>query len=478
MLFANDSCVYCKANENEATRVLQLLQVSQRASGQQVNNVKSSIFFRKNTGDDTRHIMCEMLRMVEAMENSLYLGLPCTMGRNKNAISGFLKDRMQKKIFSWEVFVKSRKREGMMSKFWWKSQSNSSFKGVSWMSWKRLCRHKHEGGSGFRDLRDYNLAFLGKQGWRLLTNEHSLVSKIYKARYYPKGSFLNANLGHNPSFIWRSIFEAQELVKSGARRSIGGGNEVSILLDPWLPDGQNPYVSSNHPALEGHLVSNLLSVGSKQWDAEVVNDLFNDRDKELIFSIQMSESVVSDSWFWNKSATGFYSVKSAYIALHQANNTVALKADREGYKRQWQLDFPPKVHHFSWRAISGCLPTKVQLNTKHVNVEIMCPFCDLAEQTISHILIDCGFSRECWNISCVNTAAVGGNDFSRWFFRLLESQASEVVREAAMVSWKIWAVRNDIVWNGKTSSALEVVRSARTILDQWISFNHKKWGYC
>ncbi|XP_060969500.1 uncharacterized protein LOC133036781 [Cannabis sativa] len=45
-----------------------------------------------------------------------------------------------------------------------------------------------------------------------------------------------------------------------------------------------------------------------------------------------------------------------------------------------------------------------------------------------------------------------------------------------MVSWKIWTVRNDIVWNGKTSSALEVVRSTRTTLDQWISAQSQKMG--
>uniref|UniRef100_A0A803QJD1 Reverse transcriptase domain-containing protein n=1 Tax=Cannabis sativa TaxID=3483 RepID=A0A803QJD1_CANSA len=505
MLFADDSYVYCKANEIEAGRVLQLLQVYQRASGQQVNNAKSSVFFNKNTTDVIRHRMCEVLGMMEALENSFYLGLPCTMGRNKNAILGFLKEKMQKKIFSWEsrflskagkeVLIKSVAQalpsyamsvfllteeicsslEGMMSKFWWKSQSNSS-RGVSWMSWKRLCRHKHKGGIGFRDLQDYNLAFLGKQGWRLLTNESSLVSRIYKARYYPNGSFLSATLGHNPSFIWRSLLEAKDLVRSGARRSIGGGNSVSILFDPWLLDDQNPFVSSHHPALEGQLVSSLLSVGSKQWDAEVIDDLFNDRDKNLIFSIQLSETGDLDSWYWSRSPSSFYTVKSAYKTLQHNNCNFITDQQKEGYKQLWQFDIPPKVQHFLWRALSECLPTKIQLNTKHVNVETSCPFCSLAEETIFHILLGCGFSKACWNLSCVSTATIRENDFKLWFFSLLDSQPVDVIREAAMVSWKIWAVRNDVVWNNKSCSALEVVRSARITLDQWSSAQSQKMG--
>uniref|UniRef100_A0A803Q977 Endonuclease/exonuclease/phosphatase domain-containing protein n=1 Tax=Cannabis sativa TaxID=3483 RepID=A0A803Q977_CANSA len=139
-----------------------------------------------------------------------------------------------------------RNLEGMMENFWWKAQSNSSSKGVSWFSWKRLCQHKHVGGLGFRDLRDYNLSFLGKQGWRLLTKKDTLVERIYKARYYPNGSFLQAELGQNPSFIWHSIWEAQALVRNGARRSIGSGSSVSILLDPWLPMDSNPFIISDH----------------------------------------------------------------------------------------------------------------------------------------------------------------------------------------------------------------------------------------
>lgn len=90
-------------------------------------------------------------------------------------------------------------------------------KGIHWASWNALCKPKRMGGMGFRNLRDFNLALLGKQAWRLLNNEESLVTKIFKARYFPKCSFLDAELGSNPSFIWRSIWASQELIKKGSR---------------------------------------------------------------------------------------------------------------------------------------------------------------------------------------------------------------------------------------------------------------------
>ncbi|KAM6569605.1 hypothetical protein CsatB_017590 [Cannabis sativa] len=504
MLFADDSYVYCKANESEASRVLQLLQVYQRASGQQVNYAKSSIFFSNNTSGATRQRMSEMLGMVEALENSFYLGLPCIMGRNKNAILGFLKDKMQKKIFSWEsrflskagkeVLLKSVAQalpsyamsvflltkeicsnlEGLMSKFWWKSQASSTSKGVSWMSWKRLCRHKYEGGIRFRDLRNYNLAFLGKQGWRLLNNENSLVSRIYKARYYPSGSYLTASLGPNPSFIWRSIYEAKDLVVSGVRKAIGDGTTVNITQDSWLPEANNPFVISDHPALEGQMVHCLFSVGQRSWDLDVIQELFGERDRQLILSIQLSDRVERDSWYWRLENSGLYTIKSAYTILQ--NSAAVDPIVQKGYKQLWKIDIPPKVQHFLWRATSGCLPTRVQLNTRHVNVDNMCPFCHQAPETICHVLLNCAFNRACWNVSSVDLGDVPVQDFGGWFFNLTSCNTTEVVREVAMVGWKIWAVRNDLVWNEKTCSAIEVVRSARVVLDQWKNAQSQKMG--
>lgn len=64
-----------------------------------------------------------------------------------------------------------------------------------------MCKHKNNGGLGCRNLTDFNLALLGKQGCRLLTQEDSLVGQIFKARYFPLGSYMSAELGNNPTFI-------------------------------------------------------------------------------------------------------------------------------------------------------------------------------------------------------------------------------------------------------------------------------------
>jgi len=57
------------------------------------------------------------------------------------------------------------------------------------------------GGMRFSHFFGFNLAILGKQGWKLLTNQDTIVSRIYKTKYSLKTDFLGVRLGHNPSYI-------------------------------------------------------------------------------------------------------------------------------------------------------------------------------------------------------------------------------------------------------------------------------------
>ncbi|KAL8112670.1 hypothetical protein AgCh_020110 [Apium graveolens] len=108
----------------------------------------------------------------------------------------------------------------------------------------KLCQPKKLGGMGFRKIREFNVAMLGKQAWRLQTENQSLIAKLMQARYYPSGSFRDANIGGNPSFIWRSIFEAKQLIEAGSRVKVGNGELINIWLDPWVPASNNALVTT------------------------------------------------------------------------------------------------------------------------------------------------------------------------------------------------------------------------------------------
>lgn len=237
MFFANDSYIFCRANREEATHVIQMLALFEKASGQKINIDKSNAFFSRNAKEDVKNESCGTLRFHEANDNSHYLGLPNLIGRNKSQMLGYIKDNMHDRVDSWngkllskggkEILLKTvtqsipnyamnvfllpleicHDMEKAMARFWWKSSLNKD-KSIHWMSWERICNSKMYGGLGFRNMHDFNIALLGKQGWRLMTNAGNLVARVYKSRYFPHTNFLDAKIGSNPSYIWRSVLAA------------------------------------------------------------------------------------------------------------------------------------------------------------------------------------------------------------------------------------------------------------------------------
>lgn len=113
----------------------------------------------------------------------------------------------------------------MMNSFWW-GHNRQNVKGINWMSWERLSINKMNGGLGFKNLRAFNNAMLGKRAWKFMTDPNIIVTRLFKAKYFSKCDFLDSRCGHNPSYVWRSIWGARNVVKAGYKWSIGSGLNI------------------------------------------------------------------------------------------------------------------------------------------------------------------------------------------------------------------------------------------------------------
>lgn len=106
--------------------------------------------------------------------------------------------------------------EKIMNSFCW-GHGRANLRSIHWMNWEKLSAPKIHGGMGFKDLTAFNLAMLGKQGWKFITEPDSLVACIYKARYFPSHSYLMAQIWHNPSYVCHNILNVRFIVRGGAR---------------------------------------------------------------------------------------------------------------------------------------------------------------------------------------------------------------------------------------------------------------------
>ncbi|XP_058774349.1 uncharacterized protein LOC131648625 [Vicia villosa] len=335
------------ANLTEVQNLMELLNVYAKASGQEINLTKSEVFFSNNLSNPAKEDLASIMGVRHVLGTGRYLGLPSMIGRGKKVIFSYVKDRIWKKINSWsgrslsragkDVMIKSVLQaipayvmslfilpetlisdiEKMLNSFWWGGGTNH--KGIRWMAWDKLACPKEEGGLGFRDFRSFNKAMVAKQGWFMLANPLAFVSRIFKARYFPRTSFFEAKLGYNPSFVWKSIWSAREILTMGCRWSIGTGSQINVMCDPWLRGRREGCLQG--PQVHGAYnitVNNLMLPNSKQWDMRKLTEMFDCAAVEDIIHVPLLEEVMEDRLIWSEDQSGNYSVRSGYRLWRKA----------------------------------------------------------------------------------------------------------------------------------------------------------------
>ena len=300
LFFADDTLIFSKATIRDCEGILNALHKYGEASGQHINFTKSSILFSPNVSQQIQEDILDLTEIRSVVFTEKYLGLPSMVGRAKNNSFQSLKDRIWKRIQGWkekslskggkEILIKAvaqaiptysmscfkiptslcKELESLMAKFWWGDQSNN--RKIHWVSWEKMCWPKDAGGLGFKDLQSFNLAMLAKQAWRLMTNEDSLVARILKARYFANTNFMEAHLGSNPSYTWRSLLEGRGVLEKGTFWRVVNDLNIRISESPWVPNAPSYRVHTNNLAPENlRWVNQLILENPKRWNKEVIN---------------------------------------------------------------------------------------------------------------------------------------------------------------------------------------------------------------
>jgi len=358
--------------------------------------------------------------------------------------------------------------EKMMNSFWW-GHGRTSQRGIHWMSWEKLSAPKIHEGMGFKDLSVFNFAMLGKQGWKFVAEADSLVTRIFKARYFPNDTFLTAKIGHNPSYVWRSIMGARFIVRGGAKWSIGSGASIPILNEPWLTNGE--CIRSDIPG--AHFVSNLninslMNLHDKSWHEHAVRQVFSVDIAEKILHTPLIPQVDGDRIIWKAERNGRYSVRSAYM-LCVSELVDSSYLWRPGYWTGiWNLKVPPKVKNLLWRIYRGCLPTRVRLLDKGVNCPTNCASCDSTHEDLAHVFFACPFATQVWNRTglwgSIQYALSTTSSATYAIFSILQELSVDLLQRFATVLWSIWKHRNLKVWDDVTETSALVVERARTMV--------------
>ena len=104
---------------------------------------------------------------------------------------------------------------------------------------------------------------------------------------------------------------------------------------------------------ESVIVQQLMTADGKNWDKDLVADIFNQRDQALILNIPLSCRSRADQWYWLHERNGMYSIKSC----NRHQQTQIAESSPQVWSLLWKLPIPPKIRSFMWRALKGVLPT-------------------------------------------------------------------------------------------------------------------------
>ncbi|XP_041020425.1 uncharacterized protein LOC121262056 [Juglans microcarpa x Juglans regia] len=130
--------------------------------------------------------------------------------------------------------------------------------------------------------------------------KESLFHKAYAVRYFSDGNLLIASLGGNPSYAWRGIWEAKNLLVQGGRWNVGDGSLIHILNDAWIPGFQNLRQElGDEQSMEqlcqlDNQVLSLIDPGTKWWDLAKVKALFNPNVVDVVIRLHPNHTGAID----------------------------------------------------------------------------------------------------------------------------------------------------------------------------------------
>lgn len=313
-----------------------------------------------------------------------------------------------------------------------------------------MCKEKEEGGLGFRELSTFNRALLAKQIWRIISRPDSLVAQVFKARYFRNIDIMQAPLGSNPSFVWRSLCWGREVIEQGLGWRIGNGNSILASSRHWFSKwGLNMQSTcrENDQKVAAYLLPN------RQWNEDLIRRDFLPFEAEEILTTLMEPHLNEDIRYWRPNPSGIYTVKSGYRlwferTIRERNKLQPTSSDNHSkwWKVGWNLKMPPKVKVFWWSLSWDILPTELNLSRMHVPITSACSLCGFGEASSIHAIFLCPVVYKVWKeegFVIPKRRNVGKEtiEFLELCFLLNDHRPRE---EVAGMAWAIWKRRCEI----------------------------------
>ncbi|KAL2935657.1 hypothetical protein RDABS01_018775 [Bienertia sinuspersici] len=279
------------------------------------------------------------------------------------------------------------------------------------------------GGLGFRSMRQANVTFLSKLGWRFLAEPNSLWSRVIRQKYGEgKCSVDISQHKQNASNVWRGMVENVNILKKGVSMAVGNGKQTLFWQHSWA--GTQPLIEvvTRDPPTQ-ILDCNVRDMWDHElgWNWDVFADYFPSQALQCIdsFELQQDDEEV-DQVYWNGEASelGF--------CLETANPTM------------YSILYMAALHRR--------LMSNAHRFVRHLTDDPRCNICGANEESVDHILRQCLAATAIWRkFPGVHDYELFVKDFDSW---LVENGCADNTRDedwpivVTTTLWWIWKWRN------------------------------------
>ncbi|MCH79472.1 putative non-LTR retroelement reverse transcriptase [Trifolium medium] len=471
--FADDTILMGEDSWNNLWTIKTLLRGFELVSGLKINFVKSKLY-GLNVNDRLLAAGSSFLSCRSDCIPFKFLGIPVGANPRRRETWKSVVDAMSNRLSTW-------------------TSRHLSYGG------RITLINSEQGGLGVKNLELFNMALLSKWKWRFLNDSEAVWAELLRYRY---GHLPTQLLGRetisnatSTSIWWRDVVGVgrdgeTDWFKTHVCGKVGDGNNIGFWKFKWygnhsfstlFPDLFAKEVHPNVVIAERFVRSGDTFSWAWQWlDHLSVNEQLQVEqlmDLLLDFSLQPNSS---DKWCWVPGVFGLFSVKSCYNILLANRQGVDLDPDMlNAIRKLWLNDIPSKVAVFGWRLLQERLPTRLALHNRNIllNVQdLACGLCSLSIEDCAHLFFSCPFSRSVWEAMSswigkrIPTVVTGYQHFLS-FGALSKMNKGACVSHLIWlaITWNIWKLRNNTVFNGTIPSVSSIVDDIKVI--SWVWFN-------
>jgi len=127
----------------------------------------------------------------------------------------------------------------------------------------------------------------------------------------------------------------------------------------------------------------------------------------------------------------------------------------------WKVRCPPKIKHFLWQLLSGCIAVMKNLKSRGIQGDICCARCGDPEESINHVFFECPPARQVWALSKIpshpNIFPISSffANMDHLFWRVNPKMDDH---QFVWILWYIWKCQNNKVFSNLDTDTKETLK--------------------